>query len=226
MGKWIGQAGRRGGAQGVTELDVRRGGLWRENPMSGNGKPKQGAFNLDDRYTTPEGRVLLTGIQALVRLPMDQHRRDRAAGIRTGTYISGYQGSPLGELDKQLRLASAQLREHDIVFQAGINEDVAATAIYGSQLLEQFPHARFDPVVGIWYGKAPGVDRTGTPSATPSTSAPARTVPPWPWPGTTRLARAPPFPATAPWRCTTCTCRRCSRPTPRTAWRWGCTASP
>jgi indolepyruvate ferredoxin oxidoreductase len=104
---------------------------------------------------------LLTGVQALVRLPIDQHRRDTAAGLRIGTYISGYQGSPLGELDKQMRLAGQHLKEHDIVFQAGINEDIAATAIYGSQMLDAFPHARFDGVVGIWYGKAPGVDRTG-----------------------------------------------------------------
>jgi indolepyruvate ferredoxin oxidoreductase len=123
--------------------------------------PSQGAFSLDDRYLLHEGRVLLTGIQALVRLPMDQHRRDRAAGLRTGTFITGYQGSPLGELDKQLRLAGRQLQEHHIVFQPGINEDVAATAIYGSQLLEKFPHPDYDGVVGIWYGKAPGVDRTG-----------------------------------------------------------------
>ncbi|HUJ75194.1 MAG TPA: indolepyruvate ferredoxin oxidoreductase family protein [bacterium] len=120
-----------------------------------------GKFTLDDKYTALEGRVLLTGIQALVRLPMDQHRRDLAAGLRTGTYISGYQGSPLGELDKQMRLAGKHLKDHEIVFQAGINEDVAATAIYGSQFLESFPHSRYDGIVGIWYGKAPGVDRTG-----------------------------------------------------------------
>jgi indolepyruvate ferredoxin oxidoreductase len=118
-------------------------------------------FSLDDRYTVVEGQICLSGVQALVRLPMDQHRRDRAAGLRVGTYISGYQGSPLGELDKQMRMAGHLLPEHDIVFQPGINEDVAATAIYGSQLLEQFPHERFQGVNGIWYGKAPGIDRTG-----------------------------------------------------------------
>ena len=119
------------------------------------------SFSLDDKYTLTEGRILLTGIQALVRLPLDQHRRDAAAGIRTGTYITGYQGSPLGELDKQMRLAGKHLKEHHVVFQPGINEDVAATAIYGTQFLEKFPHAQYDGVVGIWYGKAPGVDRTG-----------------------------------------------------------------
>jgi indolepyruvate ferredoxin oxidoreductase len=118
-------------------------------------------FSLDDKYTLTEGQVLLTGVQALVRLPLDQHRRDLSTGLRTGTYVTGYQGSPLGELDKQMRLAGKHLKEHHVVFQAGINEDVAATAIYGSQFLESFPHANYDGIVGIWYGKAPGVDRTG-----------------------------------------------------------------
>jgi len=118
-------------------------------------------FSLDDKYTLTEGKVLLTGVQALVRLPLDQCRADRTAGLRTGTYITGYQGSPLGELDKHMRLAGRHLKEHNVVFQPGINEDVAATAIYGTQFLESFPHANFDGIVGIWYGKAPGVDRTG-----------------------------------------------------------------
>ncbi len=108
-----------------------------------------------------EGQIAITGVQALVRLPIDQHRRDSAAGLRVGTYITGYQGSPLGELDKQIRMAGHLLPEHDIVWRPGINEDIAATAIYGSQLLEHFPHQRFAGVNGIWYGKSPGVDRTG-----------------------------------------------------------------
>ena len=118
-------------------------------------------FSLDDRYTVLEGPIAITGVQALVRLPIDQHRRDSAAGLRVGTYITGYQGSPLGELDKQIRMAGHLLPEHDIVWRPGINEDIAAAAIYGSQLLEHFPHQRFAGVNGIWYGKAPGVDRTG-----------------------------------------------------------------
>ncbi len=118
-------------------------------------------FSLDDKYTLTEGRVAITGIQALVRLPMDQHRRDRAAGLRVGAFISGYPGSPLGEYDKQLQRANRLLAEHDVVCQPGINEETAATAIYGAQLLERFPHERYDGVVGIWYGKTPGVDRTG-----------------------------------------------------------------
>lgn len=119
------------------------------------------AFSLDDKYTLSEGRVAITGIQALVRLPMDQHRRDREAGLRVGSFISGYPGSPLGEYDKQLQRAHRLLAEHDVVCQPAINEETAATAIYGAQLLERFPHERFDGVVGIWYGKTPGVDRTG-----------------------------------------------------------------
>jgi indolepyruvate ferredoxin oxidoreductase len=118
-------------------------------------------FSLDDKYTLTEGQVLLTGVQALVRLPLDQHRADQAQGLRTGTYITGYQGSPLGELDKQMRLAGKHLKDHHVVFQPGINEDIAATAVYGSQFLESFPHANYDGIIGIWYGKAPGVDRTG-----------------------------------------------------------------
>lgn len=119
------------------------------------------AFSLDDKYTLTEGRVAITGVQALVRLPMDQHRRDRQAGLRVGAFISGYPGSPLGEYDKQLQRANRLLAEHDVVCQPAINEETAATAIYGAQLLERFPHERFDGVVGIWYGKTPGVDRTG-----------------------------------------------------------------
>ena len=119
------------------------------------------AFSLDDKYTLTEGRVAMTGIQALVRLPMDQHRRDREAGLRVGGFISGYPGSPLGEYDKQLMRNGRLLAEHDVVFQPGINEETAATSIYGAQLLERFPHQRYDGVVGIWYGKTPGVDRSG-----------------------------------------------------------------
>ncbi len=119
------------------------------------------AFSLDDKYTLTEGRVAITGIQALVRLPMDQHRRDREAGLRVGGFVSGYPGSPLGEYDKQLMRAGRLLADHDVVCQPAINEETAATSIYGAQLLERFPHQRYDGVVGYWYGKTPGVDRTG-----------------------------------------------------------------
>src|SRR5690606_18215517 len=101
----------------------------------------------------------LTGTQALVRLPMAQIRRDRAAGLDTGAFISGYRGSPLGAYDQQLVKARKFLDRHDVVFQPGLNEDLAATAVWGSQQLHLSPGARKQGVLGIWYGKGPGVDR-------------------------------------------------------------------
>jgi indolepyruvate ferredoxin oxidoreductase len=120
----------------------------------------QPTFSLDDKYQVREGKIAITGVQALVRVPMEQFRRDRAAGLNTATYITGYQGSPLGELDKQIKMAGPLLGEHQIVWRAGINEDLAATSIYGSQLVHSFPKPKYDGVLGMWYGKAPGVDRT------------------------------------------------------------------
>ncbi|WP_138472595.1 indolepyruvate ferredoxin oxidoreductase family protein [Poseidonocella sp. HB161398] len=116
---------------------------------------------LDDKYVAESGRVFLTGTQALVRLPMTQMRRDRAAGLDTGTFISGYRGSPLGGYDQQLTRAQRHLARHDIVFQPGLNEDLAATAVWGSQQLHLSPGARKDGLLGLWYGKGPGVDRSG-----------------------------------------------------------------
>jgi indolepyruvate ferredoxin oxidoreductase len=118
-------------------------------------------ITLEDKFTHREGRVFLTGLQALVRLPMAQIRRDRQAGLRTAGFISGYRGSPLGGYDQQLMKAKAHLAAHDIVFQPAVNEDLAAAAVWGSQQLELSPGARFEGVVGIWYGKGPGVDRSG-----------------------------------------------------------------
>lgn len=118
-------------------------------------------YSLNDKYLLEKGRVALTGVQALVRLPIAQCRLDRQAGYKVGTFISGYQGSPLGEYDKQLDRAHQILSEHDVIWQPGINEEVAATALYGAQLIENFPHERYDGIVSIWYGKTPGVDRTG-----------------------------------------------------------------
>ncbi|MBS1189160.1 MAG: Pyruvate ferredoxin/flavodoxin oxidoreductase [Rhodocyclaceae bacterium] len=119
------------------------------------------SFTLDDKYTVTAGRVFLTGIQALVRLPMLQHLRDQAAGLKTAGFISGYRGSPLGGFDQALWKAREHLARHDVVFQPGINEDLAATAVWGSQQLGLFPGARYDGVFGLWYGKGPGVDRCG-----------------------------------------------------------------
>jgi len=117
--------------------------------------------SLDDKYTLESGRIYISGTQALVRLPMLQRERDRAAGLNTAGFISGYRGSPLGALDQSLWKAKAHLAAHDIVFQAGLNEDLAATSVWGSQQVNMYPDAKFDGVFGMWYGKGPGVDRTG-----------------------------------------------------------------
>ena len=118
-------------------------------------------FSLDDKYTTIGGRVFMTGVQALVRLPMLQRLRDEAAGLDTAGFVSGYRGSPLGALDLQLQQAHEHLARHRIVFQPGVNEDLAATAVWGSQQVGLFPGARHQGVFALWYGKGPGVDRSG-----------------------------------------------------------------
>ncbi|HEX8613411.1 MAG TPA: indolepyruvate ferredoxin oxidoreductase family protein [Telluria sp.] len=112
-------------------------------------------------YARAEGRVFLTGIQALVLLPMLQRRLDRAHGLSTAGLVSGYRGSPLGAYDQQLWKAAADLAAHDVVFQPGLNEDLAATALWGAQMHSAYGETRVDGVFGIWYGKGPGVDRTG-----------------------------------------------------------------
>ena len=116
---------------------------------------------LDSRYDAPEGWLYMTGMQALVRLPIQQRLRDAAQGLNTGGYISGYRGSPLGRYDIELWRAAPLLKSHNIVFRPGLNEDLAATAIWGAQYLNSFPGATVDGVFGIWYGKGPGVDRSG-----------------------------------------------------------------
>lgn len=121
----------------------------------------QGAISLDQKYTQGSGHIFLTGIQALVRLPMAQVRRDRAAGLNTAAFITGYRGSPLGGYDQQLVAARKHLDQYGVKFQPGVNEDLAATAIWGTQQLNLSPGAEYDGVVGIWYGKGPGVDRCG-----------------------------------------------------------------
>ncbi len=119
------------------------------------------AVTLDDKYTLDSGRIYLTGIQALVRLPMMQRQRDVAAGLNTAGFISGYRGSPLGGLDQNLWQAKRFLEKSHIRFQPGINEDLAATAVWGSQQTNLFPGAKYDGVFAMWYAKGPGVDRTG-----------------------------------------------------------------
>ncbi|BBK30118.1 indolepyruvate ferredoxin oxidoreductase [Stella humosa] len=119
------------------------------------------AVSLDDKYALESGRIFLTGTQALVRLPMMQRQRDLAAGLNTACFISGYRGSPLGGLDQALASARRFVEKNHIRFQPGVNEDLAATAILGSQQLNLFPDAKYDGVFSMWYGKGPGVDRSG-----------------------------------------------------------------
>ncbi len=118
-------------------------------------------MKLSDKYTLEQGTAYLTGIQALVRLPIDQMRRDRRAGLKTGTFISGYEGSPLGGYDLTLSRLSGLLTEHNIHFNPGVNEELAATSIMGSQIIDVMGKTNVDGVLGMWYGKGPGVDRCG-----------------------------------------------------------------
>jgi indolepyruvate ferredoxin oxidoreductase len=122
---------------------------------------KDTGVSLDDKYRLAHGRVFMTGVQALARLPMLQQQRDVAAGLKTAGYISGYRGSPLAGLDTALNEARAHLQAHDIAFHPGVNEDLAATAIWGTQQLHLLPGAKRDGIFAMWYGKGPGVDRCG-----------------------------------------------------------------
>jgi indolepyruvate ferredoxin oxidoreductase len=126
-------------------------------------KPDAGlnTVSLDDKYALERGRVFLTGTQALVRLPMIQRQRDAAAGLNTACFVSGYRGSPLGNFDLALWSARRFLKQNHIHFRTGINEELAATAVWGSQQVGMFPGAKYDGVFAIWYGKGPGVDRSG-----------------------------------------------------------------
>ncbi len=118
-------------------------------------------YTLEHKYTRTEGRIYLSGVQALVRLPLMQQMRDRAAGIDTAGFISGYRGSPLGGLDLELWRAKKHLKASSIEFQPGLNEDLGATMVWGTQQTNLFPGAKHDGVFAMWYGKGPGVDRCG-----------------------------------------------------------------
>ncbi|WP_020656085.1 indolepyruvate ferredoxin oxidoreductase family protein [Massilia niastensis] len=131
------------------------------SPLSPAQQSALAQVSIDDKYTLAKGRVYISGTQALVRLPMLQQERDRRAGLNTAGYVSGYRGSPLGALDQQLWKAKSHLAQHDIVFQPGVNEELAATAVWGSQQTGLWPGATHDGVFGMWYGKGPGVDRCG-----------------------------------------------------------------
>jgi indolepyruvate ferredoxin oxidoreductase len=118
-------------------------------------------FDLDAKYRVTEGGILITGVQALVRVLFDQIRADRRRGLNTAAFVSGYPGSPLGGFDQTLQRSGRLLAEHDIRWMPGVNEDLAATAVWGSQQDGLAPLSRHDGVIGMWYGKAPGVDRCG-----------------------------------------------------------------
>src|SRR6266513_295818 len=117
--------------------------------------------SLDDKFDIGQGRIFVTGFQALVRLCLMQKERDRRAGLHTAGFITGYRGSPLGGLDQQFVRAGRHLEAADIRFQPGLNEDLAATAVWGSQQAELRGEGKYDGVFAMWYGKGPGVDRTG-----------------------------------------------------------------
>ena len=119
------------------------------------------ATTLESRFTELDTPILMSGIQALVRVLLEQARLDRAQGLNTGGLISGYRGSPLGGLDREVWRRQKMLAAQNIRFQPGVNEDLAATMLYGTQQLDAFPGKRVDGVFGMWYGKGPGVDRAG-----------------------------------------------------------------
>ena len=118
-----------------------------------------GDYRLTDRYLKDQGTTFLTGIQALARVPIQQLRVDRLAGLNTAAFVSGYPGSPLGGFDQEVARAAALVSELPIVHQPGLNEELAASAVMGSQLASEQPDCQYDGVLGIWYGKAPGLDR-------------------------------------------------------------------
>jgi len=117
------------------------------------------SVTLEDKFRVQEGWIYVTGTQALTRLPIQQHLRDKAAGLKTGGFISCYRGSPMGRYDMELWAQSKLLAEHDIHFQPGVNEELAASSVLGSQFVGVMPGSKFDGVFGIWYGKGPGTDR-------------------------------------------------------------------
>jgi indolepyruvate ferredoxin oxidoreductase len=133
-----------------------------ETPGGGSARPvklHRPDVALTDKYLLEQGTVFLSGTQALVRILLDQVRADRRRGLKTATFVSGYQGSPLGTVDKEILGLGPIAPAHDLHFTAGLNEELAATAVYGSQMAPSLPNATVDGVTGVWYGKNPGLDR-------------------------------------------------------------------
>jgi len=120
---------------------------------------ERAAFSLEDRYRKVEGTIFVTGVQALVRTVLDRARIDRARGANQGSYVSGYEGSPLAGFDLELERHGDLLREQAITHQPALNEELAATAVSGTQLARQVADLQYSGVTGFWYGKAPGLDR-------------------------------------------------------------------
>src|ERR1700761_3403040 len=116
-------------------------------------------YALSDRYQRETGTVYVTGVQALVRVLADRARLDRARGLNTGTFVSGYEGSPLGGYDLEIARQASLLRELGVVHQPGVNEELAATEVMGSQTAGRTGQLQRDGVSGVWYGKSPGLDR-------------------------------------------------------------------
>ena len=133
------------------------------SPSSANlpAGPLDDSYTLDHKYTRTDGRIYLSGVQALVRLPLMQRLRDQAAGLDTAGFISGYRGSPLGGFDLELWRARQHLEAAKVKFTPGLNEDLGATMVWGTQQTNLFPGAKVQGVYGMWYGKGPGVDRCG-----------------------------------------------------------------
>ena len=132
----------------------------REEPARADPGTALRNVTLDDKYDLSRDRVFITGTQAIIRLLLMQRERDRLAGLSTAGFVSGYRGSPIGGLDQNLFRAKKWL-EQSIVFQPGLNEELAATAVWGSQQAEMRGEGKYDGVFGMWYGKGPGVDRSG-----------------------------------------------------------------
>src|ERR1700693_4570236 len=118
-------------------------------------------LSLDDKFSLERGHVFMTGTQALIRVAMLQHQCDAANGLNTAVFITGYRGSPLGSVDLTAVKAEKYLTAQHVKFHPGINEDLAATSVWGTQQVNLFPGAQYDGVFSMWYGKGPGVDRSG-----------------------------------------------------------------
>ncbi len=129
--------------------------------MTDIARPDTSSYQLSDRYRSEHGRVFLSGLQAIARLPGDQLRIDRRNGLNTAAFVCGYQGSPVGMFREEVDRAIATVSDLPIVNQPGLNEELAATAVMGSQLAMNLHDAKYDGVLGMWYGKGPGIDRAG-----------------------------------------------------------------